>query len=157
MRAIVFLLILAGFVVFAQEEVLLYSECNLKITDYEFVDELNDLSPEKENAKIMILKLEGKAPKNGNLTCIPSLFNIQYHNEDNRPEISPSRAFGIRGKDRNGNNVEEWLTVESNFLDVSYLEYDKGSKITIYYAFDIPKFVKNFQLLAPINIDNKTL
>lgn len=149
MKTILFILIMLISITVAQQKTLDFSECNLQLTNYEFVEELENLEPEKEDSRIMVIRVEGISPSEGSLTSIPTLFNIQYTNEDNRSEISPSRAFGLKGKDQNGNYTEHWLTVEDNFFDVSYLEYDKGSKIILYFAFDLPEYVKEFDLLLP--------
>jgi hypothetical protein len=134
-----------------------WGQCNLKVVQVEFVEELKTLegtlTAGRLDAHLALIKVQGKAPKSGYLSVAPNSFGAQFlYRGMNKLEIS--KAWGIRGKNLDtGKLVDNWA---SNPEYKANLGVRASDDVNMWFAVVVPKNVKKFYVVIPSLIEAET-
>jgi len=135
-------------------EVVDWGECGLGVTQVELVEKLvaggETLTAGRRDAVLALIKVEGTAPKDGELSVAPGSFGAQFvFRGVNRIELS--RAWGIRGKNpETGETIERWTANPDERANVGA---KAGESVSMWFAVVLPKEVQRFHVIVPSLIE----
>ena len=132
------------------QAVLNLGKCDFKISEIRevpgFKGENGIVKPSRRDAKLLEIKLEGKANSDGASAWYPQMFAaIFYYRGALR--ITPALAIGMKFKDPlKGENIEQWF----NAPGVSFTSKNKeGDPLATYLIVEIAKETNDFILQGP--------
>ena len=129
-------------------EIVGWGECGLRVTQIEFTEKLQAgkqmLTAGRRDAVLALIKVEGTAPRDGQLSVAPQSFGAQFaYRGVNRIELS--KAWGIRGK-----TIKKWSADPDERANVGTRA---GESVDMWFAVVLPKEVQRFHVIVPSLIE----
>lgn len=135
-------------------QVLDWGKCDLRVAQIEFTDKLvagsQTLTAGRRDAVLALIKVEGTAPQDGELSVAPGSFGAQFvYRGVNRIELS--KAWGIRGKNpETDESIEKWTANPDERANVGATA---GESVSMWFAVVLPKEVQRFHVIVPSLIE----
>ena len=104
----------------------------------------------RRDAVLALIKVEGTAPQDGELSVAPGSFGAQFvYRGVNRLELS--KAWGIRGKNPESDEaIEKWTANPDERANVGATA---GESVSMWFAVVLPKEVQRFYVIVPSLIE----
>jgi len=134
-------------------EVIDLSKCNFTIEEVKVVEEIETdsetIEADEWGFKLVEVKIRGKAPYDGVLIYNQAIFSFLYRTSENNPSISLSKGVGQKFTSKDGEKKQIWAVWDDmKGINVSMV-FSKDEEIDLYTAFELPKDVNDFTLMAP--------
>ncbi len=131
-----------------------WGKCGLRVARIEFTEKLTagdqTLTAGRRDAVLALIKVEGAAPQDGELSVAPGSFGAQFtYRGVNRIELS--KAWGIRGSNpESGETIEKWTADPDERANVGA---KAGESVGMWFAVVLPREVRNFYVIVPTLIE----